>query len=75
MTGLTDDQRARARNRRAAIAACGRCDPNGWIVIANKAHRCNHQDALDLDQGPAQPQPTEPNKTTPSDPPAAPHSP
>ncbi|WP_187589096.1 hypothetical protein [Gordonia sp. OPL2] len=35
-------RREQANERRAAIRRCGRCDPNGWLIIAGKAHRCDH---------------------------------
>lgn len=35
-------RREQASARRAAIHRCGRCDPNGWLIIGDKAHRCDH---------------------------------
>lgn len=40
---LSDEERAEAAERRAAIAACHMCDENGWLIIADLAHRCDHQ--------------------------------
>ncbi|WFN94152.1 MULTISPECIES: hypothetical protein [Gordonia] len=37
-------RREAAAARRREIAACGRCDPNGWLIIAGRAHRCTHRE-------------------------------
>lgn len=34
--------REQAEARRAAIRACGQCDPLGWVIINGRAHRCRH---------------------------------
>lgn len=60
--GLTKRQRDEARQRRRAIARCSLCDPNGWVIVAGRAHRCEHpgtQQVLNLDQGTAQLPPTD----------------
>ncbi|QWY84748.1 hypothetical protein SEA_YUNGMONEY_62 [Gordonia phage YungMoney] len=63
MTGLTDDQRAAARERRRAIHACRHCDPSGWVIdFDGRARRCPHpenQETTQLD-------PTEPRHEPPS---------
>ncbi|AXQ62293.1 hypothetical protein KNU09_gp62 [Gordonia phage TillyBobJoe] len=66
MTGLTEAQRAAARERRRAIHACRHCDPSGWVIDHDgRARRCPHpgtppaQETLQLD-------PTEPRHEPPS---------
>ncbi|MCF8605136.1 hypothetical protein L5I01_17415 [Gordonia sp. HY442] len=39
-------RREEARARRRVIDECGRCDPSGWIIIAGRAHRCDHGEVV-----------------------------